>query len=164
MLENGNLLADEEMWRDLQSVARRVCARCRVPSQDVADLVQTVMMQAWRQWAIIREPKAWLQATTRLTCLSYWRQKKSWKALEDLSEEEHPRAPESKPLASADLSRAAARLRTQDRELLRLIFVAGYTTRELVGATRSAVAVKAARHRATRRLRQELTGRARLKP
>lgn len=56
---------------------RQALSFYRIPHPDSEDLVQEVLMAAFRKWDVIHTKDAWILGTLRNKCSMYWKQRRS---------------------------------------------------------------------------------------
>jgi RNA polymerase sigma factor (sigma-70 family) len=154
---------------ELKPTLRRVLRYFEIPLADAEDLVQTIALQACREWSKIRWPAAWFVGNLRRRCIQYHRARRleirrevSLGETYDESEFGEPSVPIPTAPSPAeqvelrvDLQRLLRRLSAKQRLLLAARFRLGMVDHE--AATLAGVAPASARKltsRAMARLRR----------
>ena len=134
----------------------------RTSREDAADVVAETFLVAWRRLDDVDEPTAlpWLYAIARRVLLSQQRVTRRQRAIAERVAAVLPEAPET-PLGSPRVLEALAALTEAEREVLMLAAWEELSSSEaarVLGC--SATAYRIRLHRARRRLRERLDGRA----
>jgi RNA polymerase sigma factor (sigma-70 family) len=129
-----------EMMAQLRPRMRQILSSYRVPYPDTEDLLQDVLLVAFRKWESIRTLDAWLIGTLRHKCWMYWKRRRynllqavDFETLESLSEPQPPMQEKSDRLL--DLESLCGSLCARHREVLWLRFGLGMTTVEVAKRT-----------------------------
>lgn len=130
----------EELIVQLRPRLRQVLSAHRIPYPDSEDLVQDVLMAAFRKWDTIQAKDAWILGTLRNKCAVYWKRRRRERvegmapeALESLSE---PLPPvQERAELFWDLEAVVGSLCRRHRIVLWMRFGLGLSTLEIAART-----------------------------
>jgi RNA polymerase sigma factor (sigma-70 family) len=130
----------EELVEQLRPRVKQMLASYRIPYPDTEDLLQDVLVAAFRKWDSIHTKDAWLIGTLRHKCWMYWKRRRNDRLqavdlpmLESLSEPQPPLQERSERLW--DLETLCAGLCLRHRTVLWLRFGLGMSTDEVAERT-----------------------------
>ncbi len=154
----GNSKAFGELVRQERAYLYRIAFIYTRQESDALDAVQESVLKAYLNIKSLREPHAFRSWITRIcinTATAICKKRKLWEELETISElpSETGLSPEEK----AELHAAIERLPEKYREIVRLKYFEGFTTREIAQRLKIPEGtVSSSLNRAIARLRQEL--------
>ena len=129
-------LSIEELFEKLQPKLRRIFARFRLPPEDAEDVLQQSFLDLVYKRKQVYNPEAWVTATVRNRCITYWRKRRRqiWDAVDSalLDLLAKPEAPSQRQVTlRRDLEKLLARLPERCRSVLVLRYGLGYRSREV---------------------------------
>ncbi len=134
--EDFDPAAFEALISEMRPRLRGILARYRIPPQDAEDVLQEVLLVAFRKWSTIASREYWLLGVMRLKCALYWRRKRNSRveACEsELLEELSPPLPpgQEQTERSQDLARLMGGLDERQRTAVWLRFGLGLSSQEV---------------------------------
>lgn len=134
--DSDERLAIEELFEKLQPKLRRIFARFRLPPEDAEDVLQQSFLDLVYKQKQVYNPEAWVTATVRNRCITYWRKRRRqiWDAVDSalLDLLAQPEAPSQRQVTlRRDLEKMLERLPERCRSVLVLRYGLGYRSREV---------------------------------
>lgn len=165
--QRGERVAFDSLIRRYRSMLLAVAYERTRDRDEAEDLVQNVLLQAWRKLPTLKEPKAfagWLKVIMLNACKNWYRQAPRAESLDAVEENEFYRQQTWTPLDAAlvqqrhdDLHRALSELPQQNRLPFMLHTLGQYTNEEIAEALGVSVTTVEGRvHRARKQLQRLL--------
>lgn len=134
--DSDERLSIEELFEKLQPKLRRIFARFRLPPEDAEDVLQQSFLDLVYKQKQVYNPEAWVTATVRNRCITYWRKRRRqiWDAVDSalLDLLAQPEAPSQRQVSlRQDLEKLLNRLPERCRSVLVLRYGLGYRSREV---------------------------------